>query len=123
HVGDERRDLHPGRQSDRPPEQLLRSVTQEHQARDDAQEREGLGRVRFQDRGHVGNLRLRNAADAQGVTTSNDLLAAGTPFALISTLYWPAGQPSGFAMWNSFTAGPVGAIDSESSFTSCPSAP
>jgi hypothetical protein len=44
------------------------------------------------------------------IFTSNSLAPAGLPLREISTLYFPAGQSLGFAMWNSLAAGPVGAI-------------
>jgi hypothetical protein len=53
--------------------------------------------------------------------TSNSFVAVERPFKDTSTLYVPAGQPSGFAMWNSVAAGPVGAMVWVDSFTTCPS--
>src|SRR5512143_3913702 len=55
--------------------------------------------------------------------TSNSFVAATVPSAETSTLYLPAGQPDAFATWNSVTAGPVGAMSRDSSFTSVPFAP
>ena len=43
------------------------------------------------------------------------------PSAEISTLYLPTGQAVGLAMWNSVTAGPVGAMVSLPSLTVWPS--
>ena len=48
-------------------------------------------------------------------------MGAGAPSTAISTLYLPAGQPLFLSMWNSVTAGPVGAIVSLPSLTVCPS--
>ena len=42
--------------------------------------------------------------------TSKSLVAAEEPFTKISSVYFPVGQPSGFAMWNSVLASPAGAI-------------
>ena len=68
----------------------------------------------------LGLLCFVRAETRRYCATLNCWLATTTPFALISTLYEPAGQPSGFAMWNSVAAGPVGAIVCEASFTSWP---
>jgi hypothetical protein len=53
--------------------------------------------------------------------TSNSFVPAAFPFKDTSTLYVPAGQPLGFAIWNSVAALPVGAMVWVDSFTSCPS--
>ena len=42
--------------------------------------------------------------------TSKSFVAAGEPFKKTSSLYFPVGHPSGFEMWNSVLASPVGAI-------------
>ena len=46
---------------------------------------------------------------AQARLTSNSLDPASAPSTVISTLYFPTGQPDGLEMWNSVRAGPVGA--------------
>ncbi len=55
--------------------------------------------------------------------TSNSLVATGLPSTETSRLYLPAGQPEGLVMWNSVTAGPVGAMSRVSSLTSVPFGP
>ena len=52
---------------------------------------------------------------------SKSLVPAVAPFTSTSILYLPAGHPSGFAIWNSVLASPVGAIVCVDSFTICPS--
>ena len=42
--------------------------------------------------------------------TSTSFVPAEAPFKKTSSLYFPAGHPSGFEMWNSVLALPVGAI-------------
>ena len=66
---------------------------------------------------------LNAHANAYPFLTSNDFVPAGVPLSDTSTLYWPSGQPSGFAIWNSVVAAPLGAIWRLSSFTTWPSAP
>src|SRR5436309_2080194 len=55
--------------------------------------------------------------------TSKSLEPAGLPSAVISTLYFPTGQPLGLEMWNSLVAGPVGAMLRSSSLTTLPASP
>ena len=43
-------------------------------------------------------------------STSKALVAAEEPFTKTSSVYFPGGHPSGFAMWNSVLALPAGAI-------------
>ena len=54
-------------------------------------------------------------------STSKSLVAAEDPFKKTSSLYFPIGHPSGFEMWNSVLASPVGAMVWVDSFTTCPS--
>ena len=54
-------------------------------------------------------------------STSKSFVAAEEPFKKTSSLYFPVGHPSGFEMWNSVLASPVGAIVWVDSFTTCPS--
>jgi hypothetical protein len=43
-------------------------------------------------------------------STAKSLVAVEEPFKKTSSLYFPVGHPSGFEMWNSVLASPVGAI-------------
>jgi hypothetical protein len=66
----------------------------------------------------------RCLAPAPGLSypsTSTSLVAAEEPFKKTSSVYFPAGHPSGFEMWNSVLASPVGAIVCVDSLTTCPS--
>ena len=53
--------------------------------------------------------------------TSKSFVPADAPLRETSTLYFPVGHPSGFEMWNSVVALPVGAIVWTDSSTSWPS--
>jgi hypothetical protein len=75
----------------------------------------------FRDGRHPGGERRSAAADVRRRScqslTVNWAPPAGLPLAEITRLYLPAGQPSGFEIWNSVTAGPVGAMFCVASFT------
>src|SRR5918992_6362176 len=53
--------------------------------------------------------------------TSKSLLSTAWPLSRISTLYLPAGKPSGLEMKNALTVGPEGEIVRDVSSTTCPS--
>ena len=64
---------------------------------------------------------IKTIPDGSSYFTAKSLLPAAVPFSDTATAYLPAGQPSGFTMWNSVRDLRVGAIVSDSSFTTCPS--
>jgi hypothetical protein len=74
-----------------------------------------------------GSLLPLQSSDSSGRTayflTSKSLVPADVPSAVISTWYLPTGQPDSLEMWNSLTAGPVGAMFRSSSLTTWPASP
>src|SRR5690606_27766567 len=80
------------------------------------------GGRRGHEKGAAGpRLVRRRAGPGPDHSTLKSLLCTTLPSSEISTLYWPAGKPSGLAMWNSVVPAPVKASSRLSSLTTWPS--